>query len=230
MFLLWFRQLPQCGDQISASVSPPAEGRSSPMTTPVFPPSSPILSSFAWFYIFFSSGQVLLSALSCCSACTSVSEGVSWCIRGERCTPHPPIPQPSCFHWHWFYKVLFLSFSLQTEYSFIFFPPYHKVVISNSFRHHWFFRCTEQASMKTPWNFYHEWFGGMVHENSFSSAWQWSKWSIISRITLLFLQSFTKRNIKNINFNADFNQGQKAMSKIRAFFFMNLEWNMTYTE
>ena len=111
-----------------------------------------------------------------------------------------------------------------------FFPPYHKVVISNSFRHHWFFRCTEQASMKTPWNFYHEWFGGMVHENSFSSAWQWSKWSIISRITLLFLQSFTKRNIKNINFNADFNQGQKAMSKIRAFFFMNLEWNMTYTE
>ena len=113
---------------------------------------------------------------------------------------------------------------------FHFFPPYHKLVISNSFRHHWFFRCTEQASMKTPWNFYHEWFGGMVHENSFSSAWQWSKWSIISRITLLVLQSFTKRNIKNINFNADFNQGQKAMSKIRAFFFMNWEWNMTYTE
>ena len=31
---------------------------------------------FAWVYIFFSSGQVLLSALSWCSACPSVSEGV----------------------------------------------------------------------------------------------------------------------------------------------------------
>ena len=41
-----------------------------------FPPSSFILPSFAWFYIFFSTGQALLSALSWCSACTSVSEGV----------------------------------------------------------------------------------------------------------------------------------------------------------
>ena len=59
-----------------ASVPPPAEGRSSPTNTPVFPPRSFILPSFAWFYIFFSTGQVLLSALSRCSACTSVSEGV----------------------------------------------------------------------------------------------------------------------------------------------------------
>ena len=56
MFLLWFRLLSQCGDQISASVSPPAEGRSSPTNTPVFPPSSFILSSFMWFYILFSAG------------------------------------------------------------------------------------------------------------------------------------------------------------------------------
>ena len=41
-----------------------------------FPPSSFVIPSFAWFYIFFSIGQVLLSALSWCSACTSVSEGV----------------------------------------------------------------------------------------------------------------------------------------------------------
>ena len=54
----------------------PAEGRSSPINTPVFPPSSFILPSVAWFYIFFSTGQVLLLALSWCSACTSVSEGV----------------------------------------------------------------------------------------------------------------------------------------------------------
>ena len=59
-----------------ASVPPPAEGRSSPTNTPVFPPRSFILLSFAWFYIFFSAGQVLLPALSWCSACTSVSEGV----------------------------------------------------------------------------------------------------------------------------------------------------------
>ena len=48
--------------------------RSSPTKTPAFPPSSFLLPSFVWFYIFFSAGQVLLSALSWCSACTSVSE------------------------------------------------------------------------------------------------------------------------------------------------------------
>ena len=42
----------------------------------LFSPSSFLLPSFAWFCIFFSSGQVFLSALSWCSACTSVSEGV----------------------------------------------------------------------------------------------------------------------------------------------------------
>ena len=76
MFLLWHRQLPRCGDWTPASVPPPTEGRSSPTNTSVFPPSSFVLLSFACFYIFFSSGQVLLSALSWCSACTSVSEGV----------------------------------------------------------------------------------------------------------------------------------------------------------
>ena len=44
--------------------------------TPVLPPSSFILPSFVWVYIFFSTGQVLLSALSWCSACTSMSEVV----------------------------------------------------------------------------------------------------------------------------------------------------------
>ena len=34
------------------------------------------LPSFAWFYMFFCTGQVLLCTLSWCSACTSVSEGV----------------------------------------------------------------------------------------------------------------------------------------------------------
>ena len=46
------------------------------LTLLFFPPSSFILPSFAWVYIFFSAGQVLLSTLSRCSACSSVSEGV----------------------------------------------------------------------------------------------------------------------------------------------------------
>ena len=46
------------------------------LLTLVFPPSSFILLSFAWVYMFFSSAQVLLSALSWYSTCTSVSEGI----------------------------------------------------------------------------------------------------------------------------------------------------------
>ena len=59
-------------------------------------PSSFILPSFVWVYIFFSAGEVLLSTLSCCSPYTSVSEGVFLMYRGERCIPHPPTPPPSC--------------------------------------------------------------------------------------------------------------------------------------
>ena len=76
MGLLWLRQLPQCGDWMPASIPPPTEGRSSLINTPVFPPHSFVLPSFAWFYIFFSAGQVLLPTLSWCSVCTSVSEVV----------------------------------------------------------------------------------------------------------------------------------------------------------
>ena len=65
----------------------PTEGRLSPPNTPVFPPSPFILPSFGWFYVFFSAGQVLLSTVSWCSACTSVSEGVFLMFCGERCTP-----------------------------------------------------------------------------------------------------------------------------------------------
>ena len=46
------------------------------LLTLLFFPSSFVLPSFLWLYMFFSTGQVLLSALSWCSACTSVSEGV----------------------------------------------------------------------------------------------------------------------------------------------------------
>ena len=76
MFLLWLRQLPQGGDRTPASVPPPAEGRSSPSNTPVFPLVPSSYRVLHTEFIFFSAGQVLLSALSWCSACTSVSEGV----------------------------------------------------------------------------------------------------------------------------------------------------------
>ena len=55
-----------------------------------------VLLSFVWFDIFFSTGQVLLSPLSWCSACTSVSEGVFLMYHGEKGTPRPPTPRPSC--------------------------------------------------------------------------------------------------------------------------------------
>ena len=63
-------------DPMPASVPAPAEGRSRPTNTPGFPPSSFILLSLVWFYTFFSTVQALLSTLSWCSACTSVSEAV----------------------------------------------------------------------------------------------------------------------------------------------------------
>ena len=89
-------QLPRCGIHTPASVSPPSEGRSRPTNTSVFPPSSFILPSFAWFYVFFplvrysctlSAG--VLHALLCLKV-------YSWYICGKRCTPHPPAPLPSC--------------------------------------------------------------------------------------------------------------------------------------
>ena len=67
MFLLWLRQLPWCRDWTPASVPPPTEGRSSPSNTPVFPPSSFILLSFASIYILFHrSGTPVRSQLVFC--------------------------------------------------------------------------------------------------------------------------------------------------------------------
>ena len=46
------------------------------LTLLLFPPSSFVILSFAWFCIFFSTAQILLSVLIWCSACTSVSDSV----------------------------------------------------------------------------------------------------------------------------------------------------------
>ena len=61
-----------------------------------FPPSSFILLSFAWVYT--SPPQVRYSCLLSAGVlhallCLKV---YSWCIHGERCTPLPPIPLPTC--------------------------------------------------------------------------------------------------------------------------------------
>ena len=56
--------------------SPTHQGQVQSTNSPVFLLSFFILPGFVWFYIFFSTGQALLSSLSWCSACTSVSEGV----------------------------------------------------------------------------------------------------------------------------------------------------------
>ena len=88
-------QLSRCVDQTPASAPPPTEGRSSPSNTPVFSPSSFLLLSFAWVYIFFSVGQVLLSTLSC-SACISVSEDVFLIYLWKEIYSTSRIPPPLC--------------------------------------------------------------------------------------------------------------------------------------
>ena len=74
------------------------------LTLLFFPPSSYILPSFVWFYIFFFTGQVLLSTLSWCSACTSVSEGVFLMYPWREMYSRPPTPPPSCSPPSFFYK------------------------------------------------------------------------------------------------------------------------------
>ena len=66
------------------------------LTLPFFPPSSLILPSFAWDYIFFSAVQVLLLLSAGVLHVLLCLKAYSWCIRGERCTPCPPSPPPSC--------------------------------------------------------------------------------------------------------------------------------------
>ena len=155
MFLLWLRQLPWCGDQIPASVPPPAKVRSHPTNTPVFPLSSFILLSFAWFYVFSSSGHVLLSALSWCSACTSVSEGVflmyPWREKYSMSTyssailfsPHFSFNNPNTFQWMatsgWIRGGLHIRKSVRNE-------PYHfKILFSSQLK----LRDQEERGMRS---------------------------------------------------------------------------------
>ena len=80
--------------------------RSSPTHSPLFHPPSFVLPSFVWFYIFFSSGQVLLPALSWSSARSSVSGGVflmyTWREMHSMSTYSSAILDLSCCcFWYW---------------------------------------------------------------------------------------------------------------------------------
>ena len=70
------KNCPDGRDQTPARFSPPTKGRSSSTNSPLFPSTSYVLPIFVWFYIFFSSGQVLLPTLRGYSGSSSVSKGV----------------------------------------------------------------------------------------------------------------------------------------------------------
>ena len=96
MFLLWLRQLPQCGDWTLVSVSSPAEGRSSPTNAPVFPPlptSYRVLRDSLYPFPLVRYSCLLSAGVLHALLCLKV---YSWCIHGERCTLCPPTPPPSC--------------------------------------------------------------------------------------------------------------------------------------
>ena len=108
MFLIWLRQLPQCGDQTAASVPSPTEGRSSPTNTPVSPPSSLNLLSFVWFYIFFfcwSGTPVYSQLVFCMHFC--VWRYIPDVSMERYMDPCPPTPPPPC-SLHWFIFVFAL--------------------------------------------------------------------------------------------------------------------------
>ena len=68
MFLLWLRQLPRCGDKTPPLFPHPPRAGPVLLTLLFSPPSSFILLSFAWFYIFFPnwSGTPVCSQLVFC--------------------------------------------------------------------------------------------------------------------------------------------------------------------
>ena len=107
-----------------ASVPPPIKGRSSPTNTPVFPPSSFILSSFVWSCIFFSSGQVLLTALTWCSAYTVVYEGV-----------FPTNPWREMYSMSTYFSAIFNKIFYIRNYSF--YTNQHMILSPNSLFHLW---------------------------------------------------------------------------------------------
>ena len=109
---LWLRQLPRYRDRIPASVPPPAKGRSSPTNTPVFPlvPSSYwVLCGSMYPFLLVRHSCPLSAGVLLALLCLKL---YFWCIRGERWTPCPPTPLPSCSLPAWVFSFFLFSPSL----------------------------------------------------------------------------------------------------------------------
>ena len=92
--------------QIPASVPSPTKGRSNPTNTPVSPPVPSSHRVLRGLYVLLR-GQVLLSALSWYSACTSVSEAVFLMYPWREMYSTSPSPLPS--YSLSFYSCIFLT-------------------------------------------------------------------------------------------------------------------------
>ena len=96
MFLLWLNSCPDV--EMGLLFQFPHPPRAGPVLLILLfsPPSSFVLPSFAWFYIFFSIGQVLLSIFSWYCAWLLCLKVYLWCTHGGRCIPHLLSPPPFC--------------------------------------------------------------------------------------------------------------------------------------
>ena len=113
MFLLWLRQLPWCGDQTLASVPPSARAGPVLLTllfSPIVPLSYWVLCSPIFSFPLVRYSCLLPAGFLHTLLCLKV---YSWCIRGERCIPHPPTPPPSCSLHEKFFVVLHSHLKLQ---------------------------------------------------------------------------------------------------------------------
>ena len=96
MFLLWLRQMPQCGDGTPALVPPSLRAGPVLLTLLLFPlvPSSyQDLHGSIYYFPLVRYSCPLSTGVPRELLCLKV---YSWCIHGERCTPCPPAPLPSC--------------------------------------------------------------------------------------------------------------------------------------
>ena len=96
MFLLWLRQLPRYGARIPASVPPPSRGGPALRTLlflPLVTLSYRILHGSIYSFPLLRYSCLFLTGILHALLCLKV---YSWCICGERCTPCPPTPLPSC--------------------------------------------------------------------------------------------------------------------------------------
>ena len=96
MFLLWLRHLPQCGDRTPASV--PHTPRASPalltlLSFPLVPSSYRVLCGSVYSFLLVRYSCLLSAGILHALLCLKV---YSWCICGERCTPHLPTALSSC--------------------------------------------------------------------------------------------------------------------------------------